>query len=154
MRRAAAVIVLAVLVAGLLVPPASAAPRSSPAPSTCASPIPTETYEVTAKARRDSYRLGDIVKIDVFVTDSITGLPAQDVDAALGIKGRGDNWLLAGGQTNEQGHVLLGGPLKPAHFEPGWAHAHILAWEWFITPLLCADRYGYAEYRRLFRITR
>ncbi len=141
-------ILLALLVAGLMIPRASATPRA------CANPIPAETYTVTAEARRDVYRLGQMVEVDVFVTDSITGLPAEDVQAAIWLEGRKDKWLAASGPTDERGHVLLTGRLKRSDFEPGWAHAFAAAWESFMTPLLCADRYGWEEYPKLFRITR
>lgn len=122
------------------------------APAHCAGVGYDETYEVTARARRDVYRIGQTAVVDLFVTDSITGMPASDVRAGLVIEGRDKSSPVDVGKTDDEGHAVLDLRLRRSYVKAGWARALAAAWKPIITPLYCTSRYGYREYPRLFRI--
>ncbi len=113
-----------------------------------------DSFDLVAKARRDVYRIGETALVDVYVTDSFTGEPQEDVDAGVFVEGKGDRAVLDVSKTDERGHVLLRLRLKRSHVEPGWARAWAAAWESINTPVYCTGRYGYREYPKLFRIRR
>ena len=140
--------VLALLLALGLAPAAASSPTAD-----CATPIPVETFDVRAEPRRDSYRIGETARVDIFVTDSLTGLPASDVHAGVIIDARKDHAVFDYGKTDERGHLALKLRLRAKAIDPGWAHTIAYAWDWINTPVYCDARWGDAVYPRFFRIT-
>lgn len=146
MRRIVVVVLALVMtLGGLLWEPAAAR-------TDCAGIGYVKSFDVTAAARRSVYRIGQTAVVDLFVTDSVTGMPVSDADSGVFMRGRGDKSLFAVDKTGTEGHVVLRLDLKRSHTEPGWARAMAVAWESINTPAYCTGRYGSREYPRLFRI--
>lgn len=145
MRRMAVVLALVMTWGGLASEPAAAR-------TYCGGTRYVETFDVTAEARQSVYRIGETAVVDLFVTDSVTGMRVSDADAGVMIRGRKDKWLFAVDKTGAEGHVVLRLHLKRSRVERGWARTMTTAWESINTPAYCTGRYGYREYPRLFRI--
>ena len=147
MRRSIPALVLGLLLALL---PAHTAPARD---ASCAdSYVPA--FEITAEARRDTYRLGQTAVIDLRVTDRFTGRPQSNTWAGLMMDGRRDKILFGYDKTDDEGRAVVRIRLKRTALEPGWARAHAAAWEPVNSPAYCTGRYGERSYRRLFRIRR
>ena len=112
-----------------------------------------DSFDVTAKARRARYSIGQTALIDVRVTDRVTGAPQAGADVGVMIDGKGDKHVLGAAQTGSDGKALVRVPLKPRYVEPGWARSYVAAWENVNTPVYGTGRYGTREYPRLFRVT-
>lgn len=144
-RRLLGMLVAAVVLGGVLVEPVSAR-------TACAGAAYAQTFDVTAAARRPVYRIGETAIVDLFVSDSVTGMPVSDADAGLLIRGRGKRSVFGFDKTDAEGHTVLRLSLRRSKARPGWARALAAAWESIDTPAYCTGRYGSREYPRLFRI--
>lgn len=111
-----------------------------------------ESYEVTATAARSSYRIGQTAVVHLHVTDSVTGMPAGDVDTGIAVEGRGKRMLMDASKTDDDGEAVVQVDLRRRHVEPGWAEALAVAWQAINTPVYCTGRSGYRSYPKLFRI--
>ncbi|HVL64276.1 MAG TPA: hypothetical protein VM573_03795 [Actinomycetota bacterium] len=138
--------------AGALVVPLVAVPVAAPADPACAQA--EETMEVSARARRKVYSVGETAVIDVSVTDRLTGRAEEDVDAGAVIRGKKKTPLMAFGETDSDGTAVLRIPLKPDEVRPGWQRVQLSAWDSIRTPVLCTARSGGRIYEKLFRVAR
>jgi hypothetical protein len=161
LRRVLGSAVAAVLIAGLVPGPRAAAGER------CAlDRINLFTHYVDMKARKKTYRIGDVAKIDVTVTRPAdqdpggngistprpTSLPAEGVTVGAGAWVKQRYFYAFGPNTDKDGKSTI--PLKiPRYARPGWVSVAVVA-EKFHATVVCWDIWevGYAGDPRMFKI--
>ncbi len=161
-RRGAGVVAAFALVFALL--PAAGA---SAAPAACGSSAATtlRTFHIVAEPHKKTYRLGDVVKVDLKVTrpahedpvdagvefEPPVSVPAEDVDVSVGLY-VGGHYLYGVGVTDANGEETIS--IKLTASQPGWVRADI-AGRQFYNRGGCPDieEEGYVSYPKFFKAT-
>lgn len=159
-RPGAGVVAASALVLALL--PAAGA---TAAPAACGSSAATtlRTFHIVAKAQKKTYRLGDLVKVDVKVTrpahedpvdagialEPPVSMPAEDVNVSVGLY-VGDHYLYGIGVTDAEGKDTIS--IKLSAPQAGWVRADVAARQ-FYNRGGCPDieEEGYVSYPRFFK---
>lgn len=120
MRTASRLSLLVALVAALF------SPTQSVAGDACATSQWFEHYEVSLKADRKVYRLGDRAIVTAKVTNVTTGTPERDVDVTVGAVVK-HYYVNGAGKTNAAGVAKVKLRLDRRYMKPGSAELRGLA---------------------------
>lgn len=119
-------------------------PATAAAAPACES-VWVRSYDVSLEVDRDTYRIGDTVRVDATVTRIDTGMPVAGVEFVALVPYR-KSLVLDYERTDAAGHAVAELELKRKHVRPGPARLIGIAYE-EVADVTCARVVEYGEKR-------